>query len=83
MHEETNLAAELVDAGFTRNEQKRGLLKWFIGFSMALNVFLIGALINANKAEQVRTEKQQIILHEIIKMQYKTQQRVDTVIQKF
>ncbi|MFC4261918.1 hypothetical protein ACFOWM_03445 [Ferruginibacter yonginensis] len=68
-------AAELIDAGFTRDSQKRGLIRWMLGFSMALNVFLIYAYTSNSKAHEK-------VLHEIIQMQNKTEQKVDTTLKK-
>ena len=77
-----DLASELIASGFTKDEQKRGLIRWVLGFSMALNVFLIYSFIGERDKERKTDETHEEVLHEIIKMQSRTEQKVDTVLNK-
>jgi hypothetical protein len=82
MHQNESLASDLIANGFTKDSQKRGVIRWLLGFSMAMNIFLIYALLGQASEERKASQKHEAVLHEIIKMQSKTEQKVDTLLKK-
>ncbi len=63
---------ELNELGLIKPPQRRSTFRWILVVSVSLNAILINWLIETNKANEK-------VLHELLKKQFETTQKVDSL----